>query len=172
MTQEVKMMVGIPGSGKSTWIEQEVPRIEEEHRTTCVISRDYIRFSMLDPERDDYFTHEIEVFDEFIRQINEAMELGIDVVFIDATHVSPGSRNKVLSKLLPDPHTNLTFEVIRVPVATALNRNAQREGLARVPNSAIQKMARSFRVPSEAEIPADNYGFNKINIKIHDERED
>ena len=108
MTTELKVMVGVPGSGKSTWVKQEVARIEEEYRTTCVVSRDFVRQSIL-TDRDSYFDKEVEVFDEFVRQINEAMELGIDVVFADATHISPASRAKLLGRLIVDPHTKLTF---------------------------------------------------------------
>lgn len=81
MTTELKVMVGVPGSGKSTWIEQEVTRLEDDHRTTCVVSRDFVRKSLLN-DRDGYFDKETEVFNEFVRQINEAMELGIDVVLL------------------------------------------------------------------------------------------
>lgn len=171
MTQEVKMMVGIAGSGKSTWIKQEVAHLDDEHRTSCVISRDYVRASLRQPG-ETYFAREDEVFKEFIRQINEAMEIGFDVVFIDATHINFPSRNKVLSRLLPDPHTNLTFDVIKVPVATALNQNAQRSGDARIPNSAIQKMARSFTIPNlTKEVPEDKWGFNNIKVVIHERKD-
>lgn len=171
MTQEVKLMVGIAGSGKSTWVQQEVERLESEHMTTCVISRDYVREQLRQPG-ESYFAREDEVFNEFIRQINEAMEIGFDVVFIDATHINFPSRNKVLSRLLPDPHTNLTFEVIRVPVATALNQNAQRTGDARIPNGAIQRMARNFRIPNLVEgVPVDKWGFNNVKVVIHERKD-
>lgn len=107
MTTELKVMVGVPGSGKSTWIEQEVAQLEDDHRTTCVVSRDFVRKSLLN-DRDGYFDKETEVFNEFVRQINEAMELGIDVVFADATHISPASRAKLLGRLAADPHTHQT----------------------------------------------------------------
>lgn len=166
MTTELKVMVGIPGSGKSTWVKQEVARIEEEHRTTCVVSRDFVRQSIL-TDRDSYFDKEVEVFDEFVRQINEAMELGIDVVFADATHISPASRAKLLGRLIADPHTKLTFEVIDVPVETALERNAQRTGVARIPDSAIKKMKKGFSIPTEKEFPKTNWGFSNIEVRVH-----
>lgn len=165
MTQELRVMVGIPASGKSTLIEKEVWALEEEHKTTAVVSRDAVRFSML-KEGEDYFAHEDEVFEEFIRQINECMELGIDVVFADATHISPGSRFKLLSRLLPDPNTKLVFEVMDVPVAECLNRNLKREGRERVPNTAIRNMAKGFRKPTLSEFP-DTYGFKNITINIY-----
>lgn len=166
MTTELKVMVGIPGSGKSTWVKQEVERIEEEHRTTCVVSRDFVRQSIL-TDRDSYFDKEVEVFDEFVRQINEAMELGIDVVFADATHISPASRAKLLGRLIADSHTKLTFEVIDVPVETALERNAQRTGVARIPDSAIKKMKKGFSIPTEKEFPKTNWGFSNIEVRVH-----
>lgn len=166
MTTELKVMVGISGSGKSTFVKQEVERIEEEHRTTCVVSRDYVRQSIL-TDRDSYFDKETEVFNEFVRQINEAMELGINVVFADATHISPASRAKLLGRLIADPHTKLTFEVIDVPIETALERNAQRTGFARVPDSAIKKMKKGFSIPTEKEFPKTKWGFSNIEVHVH-----
>lgn len=153
MTTELKVMVGVPGSGKSTWIEQEVARLEDDHRTTCVVSRDFVRKSLLN-DHDGYFDKETEVFNEFVRQINEAMELGIDVVFADATHISPASRAKLLGRLAADPHTKLTFEVIDVPLDVAIKRNAQREiAVAEAENA---KASNDARVKAEEEIAKRN----------------
>lgn len=165
MTRELRIVVGIPASGKSTFIWQEVERLEFEGNTVGVISRDTIRFSMLE-EGEDYFAREDEVFDEFVRQINEAMEVGIDVVFADATHVSSASRFKLLSRLLPDPNTSLVFEVMDTPVAECLNRNIKREGRERVPNMAIRNMAKGFRKPTMSEFP-DTFGFKDITINTY-----
>lgn len=166
MTTELKVMVGVPGSGKSTWIEQEVAQLEDDHRTTCVVSRDFVRKSLLS-DHDGYFDKEVEVFNEFVRQINEAMELGIDVVFADATHISPASRAKLLSRLAADPRTKLTFEVIDVPLDVAIKRNAQRSGFARVPDSAIKNMKRGFSIPAEKEFPKTKWGFSDIKVNVH-----
>lgn len=167
-TQEVKVMVGIPqpASGKSTWIKNEIARLEEEHKTVAVISRDVVRFSML-ADGEDYFAHEDEVFAEFIRQINEAMEVGIDIVFVDATHISSGSRFKLLSQLLPDPSTHLTFEVIDTPIEICLERNEKRKGRAKVPESALRRMAKNARFPKFLEFSNTYYGFKDISINIH-----
>ena len=165
-TLELKVLVGIPGSGKSTYVHQEMDRLEADHYTTCVISRDNVRQSLL-TDRDGYFDKETEVFNEFVRQINEAMELGINVVFADATHISPSSRVKLLGRLIADPHTRLTFEVIDVPTEVALERNAQRTGFARVPDSAIKKMKKGFSIPNEKEFPKNKWGFSDIQVCVH-----
>ena len=54
---DLYIMVGVPGCGKSTWIENN----RDSYST--VISRDEIRFNMLKSD-DDYFKYETKVFKE------------------------------------------------------------------------------------------------------------
>jgi predicted kinase len=56
------MMCGVPGSGKSTWVRKNFPDITP-------VSRDAIRFEILDERGGDYFAYEDEVFEKFIHQI-------------------------------------------------------------------------------------------------------
>lgn len=164
MTKELKVLVGIPGSGKSYWANKETKHLEEDGYTTAIISRDAVRFSMV-KEEEDYFSREKEVFAEFIRQINEAMELGIDYVFVDATHISPASRRKLLTRLRHDKNTRLSFQVFETPVEVCIARNAKREGRARVPDSAIHNMLEGFEKPSRHEFEKANYfGFKSVRI--------
>lgn len=162
MTTELKVLVGIPASGKSTWAEREALLLEEEHKTCAIISRDKIRKNLLSG-KDRYFDKEKAVFKEFVRQINEALELGFHTVIADATHVSEASRNKLLTKLVFDKGTKLTYEVFDVPVEVALQRNAFRTGFEKVPDSAIKRMKRSFSYP---EIDND-MGFKEVEMVIH-----
>lgn len=165
MTIEVKVMVGIPGSGKSTWANKEAELLEMDGFHTAIISRDVIRESFIGDK--DYFSRENEVFEEFVRQINECLEIGIDYIFVDATHISQGSRAKLLSRLRPDGRTRLTFEVCDCGKETCLARNAMREGFARVPDSAIEKMYRGYRPPTPVEFELYKYGFKDVKINHH-----
>lgn len=165
MTYELKVMVGIPGSGKSTWANKEAQFLEMDGFNTAIISRDEIRKSFIG--EGDYFSREDEVFEEFIRQINECLEIGIDYIFVDATHISQGSRAKLLSRLRPDGNTKLSFEVCDCEKEICLARNAMREGFARVPDSAIHKMYRGYRPPTSAEFDLYTYGFKEVVINHH-----
>lgn len=161
MTRELTMVIGISGSGKSTYLNNIVQQQEEDGWTTVIISRDAIRFSML-KDGQDYFANEKAVFNEFIRQINEAMALGIDWVYVDATHLNEASRKKVLSRLKPDPSTMLNFTEIQCPVEVALERNATRKGLTRVPDNVILNMEKNKTDPMNDTHPNNKYGFGDI----------
>ena len=52
------VLVGCPGSGKSTWAKKHLA-------DTYYVSRDEIRFGLL-KAGDDYFSHEDEVYEKFI----------------------------------------------------------------------------------------------------------
>lgn len=155
---ELILMCGIPASGKSTMIKQEVEKLHSNYR---IISRDAIRFSMVSSD-EDYFSRETEVFDRFIKQINNALSFEIEHIYVDATHVSKGSRHKVLSKLTIPPGVNLRVVVMTIPVHVALNRNANRQGRARVPDIAVRRMFKGFEMPQLDEF--EEYGFNKVSI--------
>ena len=82
------MMVGIPGSGKSTFAKTLKGKY---------VSRDEVRFKLLQDE-DDYFAKEKEVFQKFIYEIEEGLSKGNDVI-VDATHLNKGSRYKLFSSI-------------------------------------------------------------------------
>lgn len=169
MTIEVKVMVGIPGSGKSTWANKEAELLEMDGFYTAIISRDVIRESFIGDK--DYFSRENEVFEEFVRQINECLEIGIDYIFVDATHISQGSRAKLLGRLRPDGKTGLSLEICDCGIDTCIARNNLREGFSKVPESAIRKMARGYRSPTPAEFELYKYGFKDVKINHHNMEE-
>ena len=133
------LMCGTPGSGKSTWVQEQ---IAANDGIWC--SRDNIRFSLLD-ENEDYFAKEDLVISTWITEIQNALdnEEGSDNIYIDATHLNVKARKKVMNML------NLkNAEVIAVnfiiPLDVCLFRNDGRKGRAFVPRSVIRRMFYSF----------------------------
>lgn len=144
------LLMGCPGSGKSTWITKHL----DEH--TVWVSRDDVRFSMVS-EDEEYFSKEKAVFKEFIRRINNAIENGYNV-FADATHLNESSRNKLIRNIsAPVDEINIVW--IKTDLNTALKRNESRKGTrAYVPKSVIRRMFYSMTKPSFEE------GFKNIYI--------
>lgn len=126
------LLVGIPGSGKSFWLNTHLG--EGDIR----ISRDEVRFSIIG-DNEDYFSHEAEVFDKFVEQIEENLNKGLRV-FADATHINWASRRKLLERIHDKENINIDVYVFKTPIETCLDRNEQRDGRARVPRSVIRRM--------------------------------
>ena len=161
MTKKVFLLCGIPGSGKSYWANEKAEQSDDD---AVIISRDRIRFSLL-REGEDYFKRENAVFAQFVKNINDSIAIGVPYIFIDATHISRASRAKVLSRLRASTPIALSVEVFNTPVATCIERNAQREGLAKVPNQAIYSMAKQFQEPCLEEFEWSTIG--KVEIHHH-----
>ena len=142
------LTMGQPGAGKSTYIKNHIKDNE------VYISRDTIRFSMV-KENEPYFSKEKEVFNEFIRQINEALNKGY-TVFADATHLNKSSRTKVLREITAKrSETNVIW--IQTDLETSLQQNEYRKGTrAYVPEENIKRMYYSIEEPVAEE------GINKV----------
>lgn len=144
------VMVGCPGSGKSTFCERLGKR---DH--TILISRDSIRFSMI-TENDEYFSKEKEVYAKYIEQINHGLWIGFDV-FADATQLNKRSRKKLLSSILHNQVNEINAIYMKTPLEECIKRNENRRGTRSfVPVETIEQMYNSIQEPSFEE------GFNKI----------
>lgn len=138
-------MCGAAGSGKSTWLKENRP-------DAYVISRDAIRYSLI-KEDEDYFSKEKQVFKEFIRQIQEAIdgdEFPEDI-YCDATHITKASRDKLLRALRLNNVKNVTAIVVRPSLEETIRRNNLRTGRARVPKDVVIRMWRQFQRPENDE---------------------
>lgn len=146
------IMCGIPGSGKSTYLKTRFSQ------RPLIISRDEIRFAMVG-EDEEYFSHEKEVYDEFINQILDALKFSSEI-FVDATHLNERSRAKLLRSLgkhLKDVEVNAIW--VRTTLDTALSQNENRKGTrAYVPPSVIRRMNSQFAPPTKEE------GFEHIYV--------
>ncbi len=143
-SKRVWLLSGIPGSGKSTWIKQQIAE-----KGGFWASRDAVRFSMVS-EDEPYFERETEVFNAWIGQICDALDNPlIEDIYVDATHLNDRSREKTLSRLPKENINKITNIVFMVPIETCLERNAMRTGRAVVPDEVILNMAKFFKMPKK-----------------------
>jgi predicted kinase len=143
---KVYVLVGVPGSGKSTWIAQQ-----DWTRDCSIVSTDHwIEVFARDQGR----TYS-EVFDLFMpaavramsAQVALAQQQGRDIVW-DQTSVSVASRAKKFASLPDYDHVAVVFAT---PDPTELARRlAQRPGKV-IPESVVQHMINTFELPTESE---------------------
>lgn len=146
------LMVGIPGSGKSTY----AIKFMDNRKGWVYISRDEIRFSILGPE-EEYFAKEDWVFRMFIHKINDAIDDdNIFNIIIDATHLNTASRMKVLNRINTN-NCNVVPIIITTSLEDCIERNNLRSGRARVPESVIRNMFRSMTHPCKDKFPYAGY---------------
>jgi predicted kinase len=151
------IMVGAPASGKSTYAKKIK---EESDKPINIISRDKIRFSLLQ-ENDKYFAKEDEVYDIFIDEIARSLHDGITTI-ADATHLTKGSRVKLLASLsyvltedYDDKLMNYSIVacVMDTPYLVCKERNDQRKGRLRVPDTVLNNMCADMTIPNFRKEP-------------------
>ena len=139
-------MCGIPGLGKSTWLQNHKDKFVG---SVGIVSRDQIRFSMLE-DGDDYFSKEKSVWAKYVNDAIASLKLNENTV-LDATHLNSASRQKILSALSAYlRHIEINIIYFEGTLGLALDRNENRkdQGLAYVPRSIIKRMAAQTEPPS------------------------
>lgn len=146
------VMCGAPGAGKSYFAKQLITRLED----IVHISRDEVRMSIIKDD-EKYFSHEKEVFKEFVGRIALWMRAGHNVI-ADATHLNFPSRRKLVNALanqegLTTKDYEIIFVVMDTDRATCVARDAKRSGRAHVTEEVINDFYKNFRVPTVHEFP-------------------
>ena len=139
------ILCGPSGSGKTTWATKFInEHIDDDIR---YVSRDDIRFHLIGDD-DKYFAREKEVFRKFSATLAQTLCDGFDVI-ADATHLNEFSRRKLTQAIdMRFKDYEIVYVNFNVNIDTCLERNAQREGRANVPETVIRNMCRDFVPPS------------------------
>jgi len=152
---DLYMMVGLPGSGKSTYAKEVMMNLIP---SCAYVSRDEVRYEMIDDQK-HYFDRESDVYREYCNRIEMHLLRGENVI-ADATHLNIGSRKKLMNTLKTKPDHYIAM-VMQTPFEICMERNSKREGIIHVPEQTMYKMKHSYHVPKQTE------GFSQINfIKV------
>jgi len=147
---EIVMLVGLPGSGKSTYAEM--------HSTEYVVhSSDRIRKELLGDINDQ--TNNEKVFQELHRRIREDLKAGKKVMY-DATNIKFKRRMAFLREL-KDIDCKKTALIFATPYETCLRQNWMRE--RKVPDEVLDRMYRGWQTPYYFE------GWDEIKIEKHND---
>ena len=149
MNHTLIVMCGPAGIGKSTMAK----RIQDTHEDCVIVSRDQIRFALLQPG-EDYFAHEDEVTEKFYEALN-TMLAAHKFVIADATHISKKARRQLFAHVDTN-NVRIVGIWIEAPFEVAIKQNAARTGRSRVPEDVIKRMYRYKVSPSKEE------GFDEV----------
>jgi predicted kinase len=134
--------VGLPGSGKSTYLAR---------LGVNAISSDQVRRLISDDPHDQ--TMNARIFATVRYLVRQRLASGRPVTYVDATHLTPWERKPYL-QLAQRHNCKLEALFFDVPVETCIARNQSRDRM--VPEAAIRNMASRLVPPSKKE------GFTRV----------
>lgn len=147
------MLVGLPASGKSSWAEKHRGFYRYPNKDyTWWVSSDHVRWS-------NHLKDNNKVFNIVHKKVFEALKRGDNAIY-DATNISRKCRIAFLKDLEQKKiDCKKVCLLFLTPVYLCKERNAEREGNARVPEEVIDRMLRQFQLPMMSE------GWDEIRIE-------
>ena len=143
-TQRIVVLVGLPGSGKSTYLER---------LGVTPLSSDGIRQLLADDATDQ--TIHARVFQSLRYLLRQRLAIGRPATYIDATHLTPAERAPYI-RMAARHHAIVEALYFDVPLDVCLERNRGRSRV--VPEEAVRAMAAKLVPPSVEE------GFSRVTV--------
>ena len=140
----IVLLVGLPGSGKSTYLEKLGVR---------GLSSDGIRQLLADDETDQ--TIHVRVFETLRYLLGQRLAIGRPVTYIDATNLTPEERRPYL-EIGRAWGCEVEAVFFDLPLKVCRERNSRRVRV--VPVEALVKMAAKLVPPTLAE------GFSRVSV--------
>ena len=142
--------VGLPSSGKTSWVDDFIG--ENQGQAIDVISSDRIREEIFNDIEDQ--NHNGEVFDLMKRRTKESLSQG-HIAIYEATNISSKRRRALLKELNKYYDKAIClFKYKRLTACQIDNEKRDRE----VPSNVIDRMYRNFEIPHKSE------GFDEIIV--------
>ena len=138
--------VGLPGSGKSTYLAR---------LGVNAISSDEIRRLITDDPRDQSMNARIFATIRFL--VRQRIAAGRPETYVDATHLTRWERRPYI-RLAQRHGCEIEALFFDVPAEVCIQRNQRRDRI--VPDQAILDMARNLQPPTEAE------GFTRVQTVL------
>jgi len=148
---EIIVLIGLPGSGKSTWRDNMIANSPDKY---VIVSSDDELERMADHEGITYG----EAFKKYIgkstaiskQKFREAVNKGDNIIW-DQTNMSPKKRRGILNQV-PDGYekTAVSFEVDPQELQDRLEKREKETG-KHIPPNVIKDMGRSYRPPTKEE---------------------
>lgn len=130
----IVITVGLPGSGKSTWLARQ---------DLTAISSDAIRQLLADDPTDQSI--HVRVFATIRYLLRQRLAIGRPVSYVDATHLTPAERAPYVT-IARAFDAQLEAVFFDVPIGVCMERNLARN--RNVPREAIETMAAKLVPPS------------------------
>lgn len=142
------MLIGLPGSGKSYFIDNCMRLYDH----TVVVSTDAIRAELFGSEEDQQ--NPDLVFSTARKRIKEALSNGHSVTF-DATNINERRRTSFLKEVIPEGVKKIAI-VMAIDPDLAFKQNLERDRT--VPENVIHRMLKQFQFPKYRE------GWDEIRV--------
>lgn len=160
-TKKVYLMVGIPGSGKSTWVANNISENGLRDTDYDIVSRDVIRHELGYTDKDEKraltFDKEREVTVEFDKRLDEAIHNGKGYLYVDNTNLKAKYRKALVRKLAG--HADVTYVLMYTSFEVCCER---RSGM--VSEDVMRSMQNTFECNRDELVKeCEKYGLNIIN---------